>query len=404
MKALPLLIRGATVWDVEKSERRCEDVFIEEGVIRAVGESLSGELSADHTMRVIDATEMVLTPGLIDVHTHMGLWEEGYPEEEGSGNEMTHPVTPHLRVLDAINPEDPAFFEARRAGFTTVQILPGSANVIGGQGAVLKTSGHVVDQMVRRQPSGLKVAFGENPKNVYKGLKMSPSTRMAVASTLREAFIQAGNYRIKQEKKTRGEQDESAGVHVPERNLKTDIILDVLDRKLPLRVHAHRADDIATALRVAAEFGVKMTLEHGTEGFLVADLLAEKKVPVAFGPVLASRSKLELARQDIRHILPLWKAGVPISLITDHPVIPINFAMAQAAEVVRAGVDPEQVMKFLTLNAAAHLGFEDELGSISEGKRADLVLWSGDPFHYRTRVLATVIDGEVVYRAEGAGI
>lgn len=404
MKALPLLIRGATVWDVEKGDRRRGDVFIEEGLIRAVGESLSGELAADHTMRVIDAGDMVLTPGLIDVHTHMGLWEEGYPEEEGSGNEMTHPVTPHLRVLDAINPEDPAFSEALRAGFTTVQVLPGSANVIGGQGAILKTSGHVVDQMVRRQPSGLKVAFGENPKNVYKSQKTSPSTRMAVASTLREAFIQAANYRLKQEKKNRDDQGEPLGCHAPERNLKMDVILNVLDKKLPLRVHAHRADDIATALRIATEFGVKMTLEHGTEGFLVADLLADKKVPVAFGPVLASRSKLELAHLDIHHVLSLWKAGVPISLITDHPVIPIQFAMAQAAEVVRAGIAPEQVMRFLSLNAAAHLGLEDQLGSIAEGKLADVVLWSGDPFHYRTRVLATIIEGEVVYRAEGAGI
>lgn len=404
MKALPLLIRGATVWDVEKGERPGLDVFIEEGVIRAVGEELSGELAADHTMRVIDAEGMILTPGLIDVHTHIGLWEEGYPEEEGSGNEMTHPVTPHLRVLDAINPEDPAFADARRAGFTTVQVLPGSANVIGGQGAILKTSGLVVDQMLRRQPSGLKVAFGENPKNVYKGQKTSPSTRMAVASVLREAFIQAENYRIKRDKKARDEQSGTGEDRSAERNLKMEVLIDVLGRKLPLRVHAHRADDIATALRIATEFGVKMTLEHGTEGFVLADLLAGKKVPVAFGPVLASRSKLELARLDIHHILSLWKAGVSLSLITDHPVVPINFAMAQAAEVIRAGLAPEQVMKFLTINAAAHLGMADRLGSITEGKLADVVLWSGDPFHYRTRVLATVIEGEVVYRAEGAGI
>lgn len=404
MKALPLLIRGATLWDVEKGERHRLDVFVEEGVIRAIGEGLSGELAADHTMRVIDAGDMVLTPGLIDVHTHIGLWEEGYPEEEGSGNEMTHPVTPHLRVLDAINPEDPAFSEARRAGFTTVQVLPGSANVIGGQGAILKTSGHVVDQMIRRQPSGLKVAFGENPKNVYKGQKATPSTRMAVASTLRESFIQAENYRLKLKRKNREDQEGTGEERVSERNLKMEVILEVLEGKLPLRVHAHRADDIATALRIASEFGVKMTLEHGTEGFLVTDMLAGKKVPVAFGPVLASRSKLELARQDIRHVLSLWKAGVPVSLTTDHPVVPICFAMAQAAEVVRAGLAPEQVMKFITLNAAAHLGLEDQLGSIREGKLADMVLWSGDPFHYRTRVLATIIEGEVVYRAEGAGI
>lgn len=404
MRGLPLLVKGGTIWDVETGEQRRQDLFVEEGFIRELGKDLSTEISGETPMRVVDAAGMVITPGLIDVHTHLGLWEEGYPEEEGSGNEMTHPVTSQLRVLDAVNPADPAFAEAREAGFTTVQVLPGSANVIGGQGAILKTAGHVVDRMVRKQPSGLKVAFGENPKNVYKSQKTSPSTRMAVASVLRETLVQAENYRLKQIRKAREEEGHGTEPHPQERSLKTEIILEVLERKLPMRVHAHRADDIATAVRIASEFGIGMTLEHGTEGFLVADLLASHRIPVAFGPVLASRSKLELAQLDLRHALKLWKAGVPLSLTTDHPVVPIRFAMAQAVELVRAGMPPEQVMRLITCDAAVHLGMEDRIGSIREGKLADFVLWSGDPFHYRTQVLATFIEGDLVYRREGAGI
>lgn len=390
------LLRNGLLWDGRKKTRERVHLLVEKGRIAGLSTDLDSLIDDEGAYRVIDAEPFWITAGLIDVHTHLGLWEEGIPEDEGSGNEMTHPVTPHLRVIDAINPVDRAFAEARQAGVTTVQVLPGSANVIGGQGAVLKTVGTVVDAMVRLAPSAMKAAFGENPKNVYKAQKASPSTRMAVAATLREALLKARHYGEKLHR-----QDEDKGL---DRDVKAEALLPVLEGKLPLRVHAHRADDMMTALRIADEFGLKLTLEHGTEGLSIASVLKEKAIPVAYGPALSSRPKLELARLEIGDAARLHQAGVHLSLTTDHPVIPIRFALAQAAEAVRSGLDADAALEALTMNAAEHLGLDEELGSLEGGKRADLVLWTGDPFHYRTVAVATFIDGEMVHKDKGVAL
>ncbi|QTX33401.1 amidohydrolase [Aminithiophilus ramosus] len=389
-----ILLRNGLLCDPRRRTRERGHLLLDGGLV--VGR-LSDEEALDAEKRgchVIDAGPFWVTAGLIDVHTHLGLWEEGAPEEEGSGNEMTSPVTPHLRVVDAVNPADRAFSEARRAGVTTVQILPGSANVIGGQGAVVRTEGTVVDAMIRRAPSAMKAAFGENPKNVYRAQKAAPSTRMAVAATLREALLKARRYgeslQAKGKKGREGELD-----------VKSEALLSVLSGEVPLRVHAHRADDMMTALRIADEFGLSITLEHGTEGLRIAPILAGRAIPVAYGPALSSRPKLELAELEIGDAARLVAAGVRLSLTTDHPVIPIRFILAQASEAVRAGLDADDALAALTINAAEHLGLAETLGSLDEGKRADLVLWTGDPLHYRTVAAATFIDGKVVHKDRG---
>ncbi len=381
-----VFIRGARVYTMGKAGiLENADVLVRNGKILQVG-----EVSPRGNERVFFGEGLVVTPGLIDPHTHVGLWEEGYPESESSGNEATDPLTPQLRVLDAFNPADQAFEDARRAGVTTIQILPGSANVLGGEGVVVKTAGVLADSMVRRAPSGMKGAFGENPKNLYKSLKKYPSTRMAVAACMREAFTEARNYENAVRKALEKEEE-------PEKNLKHEALLRVLRREVPLRVHAHRCDDMATALRIAREFSLDCTLEHGTEGHLMASLLAEEKIPVAYGPVITSRCKLELKNRNVENLLVMLQAGVSLSLTTDHPVVPLEYLLLQGMLLRQSGMSALEVLQLLTVNPAAHLGLSHEIGSIEEGKRGDLVIWSGEPLEPLSKTVATIIDGDVAY-------
>ena len=380
-----LLVRGAAVWTAgPRGILENSDVLVRDGRIALLGPGLRGEDCEE-----LDGRGMVVTPGFIDVHTHVSLWEEGAPEAEGSGNEATNPVTPQLRVVDAINPRDRAFAEARAGGVTMVQILHGSANVVGGQGAVVRTLGDTVEDMLRLSPSGMKAAFGENPKNVYKGKNLWPSTRMAVAACLREALVGAGNYAAKAKAKN----------GVRERNLRDEALGAVLRREMPLRIHAHRADDILTGVRIAEEFGLDYTLEHCTEGFLIARVLAAKGARAAFGPAMTFRSKLELRESHIRHVVNLVRAGVSVALMTDHPVIPIGYLRNEAAETVREGLSEAEALGLVTRSAAAHLGLGARYGSLEEGKAGDLVLWSEPPFSTRAVAVATVVDGVVAHRA-----
>ncbi len=382
-----LLVRGASVWTAgSRGILERADVLVRDGLIAALEPDLRKEACEE-----LDGRGMVVTPGFIDVHTHVSLWEEGAPESEGSGNEATNPITPHLRVVDAINPWDRAFAEARAGGVTMVQILPGSANVVGGQGAVVRTLGDTVEDMVRWTPSGMKAAFGENPKNVYKGKNLWPSTRMAVAACLREALVGAENYAAKARAKTKD--------GVRERNLRDEALGALLRREMPLRMHAHRADDILTGIRIAEEFDLDYTLEHCTEGFLVSRILAAKGARAAFGPAMTFRSKLELRESHIRHVVELVRAGVPVALMTDHPVIPIGYLRNEAAETVREGLTEEEALNLVTRAAAAHLGLEARYGSLEEGKVGDLVLWSESPFSTKAVAVATVVDGVVAHRA-----
>lgn len=362
-------------------------VLIEAGKIAAVGADLSIPADAE----VIDARGGCVLPGIIDAHTHIGIFEEGIGFEGADGNEMTSPATPQLRALDAINPLDPAFAGAIAGGVTSLMVAPGSANVIGGQVLAMKTWGRVVDDMVLKEPLGLKVAFGENPKGVYSGQKKSPITRMAVAAILRENLISAANYLEKQEK-AKGDEEKA-----PERDLKLEALARVLRKEMPLRAHAHRADDIITAIRIAEEFGVNICIEHCTEGHLIADFLAEKGVPAIVGPTLGTRPKVELANTSFRTPGLLFRAGVKVALTSDHPVFPVQQLPIQAALAHKDGLPEEEALKAITINAAEIMGLSQRVGSLAPGKDADIVIFSGHPFHWRTQVVKTFVDGEIVY-------
>ena len=377
-----IAIRGATLWTVTDGVLDNGDILVLDGKISKIGSSVE----IPQGVPCIEACGRIVTPGLIDCHSHMGLWEEGYPEVEAGGNEKMNPLTPHLRALDGFDPADTSFLDARRSGITTAQILPGSANVIGGQGVVVKTIGISADEMARRHCSGMKAAFGENPRNRHGERGVMPSTRMSVAAMLRSILIDGENYG----KLLKRDPDAN-------RDLRLEGVLSVLNHEMPLRIHAHRADDILSGIRVAEEFNLEYTIEHCTEGNKIARILGEKKAIVAFGPFLIFKCKLELQGCAVENVIPIYRAGAHVSLTSDYPMIPISCLMIQAAQVVRAGIPKEEVFRFVTINPAEHIGMGDQLGSLEVGKIGDMVLWSGDPFESGSSPDMTVIDGKIVY-------
>lgn len=364
-------------------------ILVDAGKIIAVGSDVTIPPDAE----IIDTEGCYVTPGLIDAHTHIGAFEQGIPESFTDGNEMTDPVTPQLRILDSFTPQDTAFEDALSGGVTCVQTLPGSANVIGGQGAIIKTVGKIADEMVILHPSSMKAALGENPIGVYKEKKILPTTRMGNAACMREALVKVQNYMSKAE-----ESAEKGTFHA--RDLKWESLVPVLKGKLPLSIHAHRADDIATAIRICEEFGLKYSIEHCTEGHLIPEYLGNRQVKAAVGPTLSSKSKLELKNKSWETMKTLIDAGCHVCMITDHPVIPIEHLVVCAALAFKAGLSREDALKCITLNGAEHLGIQDRVGSIEKDKDADLVIWDGDPLDIRTNVNMTLINGEVVYRKE----
>lgn len=362
-------------------------ILIDAGKIVAVGSNMEIPAGAE----VINAQGKYVLPGIVDAHTHIGIFEEGIGFEGADGNEMTNPSTPQLRALDAINPLDKAFAGARAGGVTSLLVAPGSANVIGGQVLAMKTWGTVVDDMIIKEPLGLKIAFGENPKRVYSGQKKAPSTRMAVAAILRENLIAAENYRAKMEKAI-DDPDKA-----PERDLKMEILVRVLKKEIPLRAHAHRADDITTAIRIAEEFNVNICIEHCTEGHLIADYLASKGVSAIIGPTMGTRPKVELVNTSFKTPGILFRAGVKVALTSDHPVFPVQQLPIQAALAHKDGLPEEEALKAITINPAQIMGIADRVGSIEVGKDADIVIFNGHPFDWKTQVEKTLIDGEIVY-------
>ncbi len=362
-------------------------VLIDGGKVVAVGR----DLRAPEGARVIDAQGSVITPGLIDAHTHLGLDEQGVGVAGDDTNEAVEPIAPHLRALDGINLEDIAFDDARKAGITSSEVKPGSGNVIGGQCVVIKHTGIIVDQVVLRAPSGIKAAMGENPKFTYRPQKKSPSTRMATAALFREIFSKAQTYLEKR-------RAESEAGRPLERDLKLEAIGLVLEKKIPMRIHAHRADDIMTALRLRDEFGFEMSLEHCTEGHKVADELARRGVPAVVGPSMSGRYKVELRDKTFETPAILAAAGVKVAITTDHPVVPIHQLMTAAILAVKHGLSTDLALKAVTLHPAEVLGVADRVGSLDAGKDADLVIWSGDPLDLRSRVTLTMINGQVVYQ------
>lgn len=337
---------------------------------------------------VLDAAGGHILPGLVDAHCHLGMCGDGLGFEAEDDNESTDPCTPHLRALDGLNPLDRCFREAREAGVTTVLTGPGSGNPINGQGLAVKTIGRWAEEMVVLEPASLKLALGENPKTVYHERKETPMTRMGTAAIIRAQFSKALEYLDKQNKA-----DAEEDTDPPDFDPKLEALLPALRGEVPVHIHAHRADDIATAVRLAREFGLKLVVVHGTEAHLLPELLAREHIPVITGPILTDRSKPELANSTSANPALLDKAGVEIAICTDHPVIPIQHLTLCAAVAARSGLEPEEALKAITLNGARLAGVDHRVGSLTPGKDADVVVTSGHPLDWMSRVEHVFIDG-----------
>lgn len=393
-----LLVKNARILTMAGRDFENGYILADKGKIIRLGEDpAEGERLAaagGDAFDTVDAAGGFVVPGLIDAHCHVGMWEDAVGFEGDDGNEMTDPVTPHLRGIDGVYHSDRAFVEARESGVTVVVTGPGSANVIGGQFAALKTYGRSVDEMVLKEPVAMKVAFGENPKTVYHEKRQTPMTRMATAAILRESLMRAREYgQLLDDYEKDSENNDK-----PDYDMKLEALLRVLKGEIPLKAHAHRADDILTAIRIAKEFGVGITIEHCTEGHLITDLLLEEKVSVITGPFLTDRSKIELRNQSVKNPGILSKAGVKTSIMTDHPCTPIQYLSLCAAVAVKAGMDETEALKAITINAAEVTGISDRVGSLAPGKDADFAIFDGHPLELKSKVLYTVIDGRVVYQ------
>ncbi len=381
-----LAIKNVTMYTITDGVKLGNILVDETGRIAGLG-----DVDIPQDAVVVDGTGKILMPGLIDAHGHAGVYEEALGWEGSDGNEAVDPLTPYLRAVDALNPHDEGIKEALAAGVTAMCVLPGSANVIGGQGVIVHTYGNTVEDMVIGE-GGLKVAFGENPKRVYSGQKKSPSTRMATAGLLREQLVKAANYLAKQEK-AKSDPDKA-----PERDLKLEALARVLRKEIPLRAHAHRADDIMTALRIAEEFGVDIIIEHCTEGHKIAAELGRRGVKAVVGPTMTSRSKVEVRERSYATLRTLWEQGVEVAITMDHPVIHVQYLTISTALAVKAGLPKEEALKAVTINPARILGIADRYGSLEPGKYADMVLWSGDPLDIMSRVEQVFIHGQPVYQ------
>ena len=369
----------------EELERGC--LLLDGGKIAAIG----AELSAPEGAEVIDAGGRLVTPGCVEAHCHIGLDDEAMGWEGDDYNEIVDPITPQMRAIDSINPQDEAFAEAVRGGVTTACTGPGSANVVGGTFAVIKLCGKRVDKMVLKDPAAMKCAFGENPKACYgKNGGKAPMTRMGTAALLRELLFKAKRYR---EDKLTGKE--------PAFDMKLEAMLPVMAGEIPLKCHCHRADDILTAVRIAKEFGLQATLDHCTDGALIADELAEEGFPVFVGPSLGHKSKIELANKSFTTPGVLSRAGLRVSIITDAPVIPLQYLPMCAGLAVSSGMEREEAWKAITIHSAESLGVADRVGSLEVGKDADLVIWTADPLaQIGGEAYLTMIDGQVVYRKD----
>ena len=366
-----LAICGGKVYTMDGAPLEQGCILIEKGKIVAVGESLP----IPDGCEVFDATGKVVTPGLIDAHTHLGVYAEPTEWSAEDGNETSGPVTPAMDALDAINPADIAFDDALAGGVTSVMIAPGSANAIGGQCVVLKTARQAtVESMLLKRHAGLKIAFGENPRRVYGDKQKAPVTRMATAYLIRETLQKARDYLKKKGTKE----------FTPDFGM--DAVLKVLRHEMPLRAHAHRADDIMTALRIAREFDVEIVLDHCTEGHLIAEELARRQAKAAIGPQLITRAKMELKDKSYRTPAVLDAHGVQFALISDHPVVPNMFLSIYAGLAVRFGLSPLAALRAVTRDPAEMMGIADKVGMLAPERHADIVVWSGEPLEIASRV------------------
>ena len=382
-----LLIKNGHIKPMVGQELENGCVLIDDnGKIAAV----SAFIDAPEGATVIDAQGRLVTPGCVEAHCHIGLDNEGMGWEGHDYNEITDPVTPHMRAIDSINPMDEAFGLALQGGVTSACTGPGSANVVGGTFVAMKLSGIRVDKMIIKNPLAMKCAFGENPKRCYgQGAKKSPMTRMGTAAVLRELLFKAKRYL----------EDKEAGKN-PAFDMKLEAMIPVMKGEIPLKAHAHRADDILTSIRIAKEFGLNITLDHCTDGALIAGELAEEGRSAFVGPSLGSKTKIELRNKSFTTPKVLHEAGVPISIITDAPVIPLQYLPMCAGLAINSGLDYEEGWRAITINPAVQTGIGDRVGSLEVGKDGDVVIWTADPMvTLGAEAYTTIVDGKVVYQA-----
>lgn len=376
-----LLIQGGLVFTMETNEERFLDILIKDGKIIQI----STKIAPTERMRILDATGLKVYPGFIDAHSHIGISEEKKTSQGDETNEGTNPITPCIRAIDAINPMDSAFHNALAVGITGVMVGPGSSNPIGGQFAFIKTYGRRIDDMVVLAPAAMKFAFGENPMTNYGPNGNIPSTRMGIASLIREELTLAKQYF-----NGNGGQETFA----------MECYRDLFDGKIPMKAHVHRADDIFTAIRIADEFGLSLTLDHCTEGHLIAEEIAKSGHPAIVGPSLASRSKDEVSLSDFKTPGKLEKAGVLVALTTDHPVSRIQYLPLCAALAVKEGMSKWGALRAITIDAARICRVDHRVGSLKVGKDGDLAIYNGNPLEIASSVKYTIINGKVVWQAK----
>lgn len=379
----------------KKQEYRNGFIGIEDGKIVQMGEmeELGKVPVKDEQTDVIDAGGRLIMPGIIEAHCHMGITEEKKGMEGDDCNENVQPITPYLRAIDAINSMDAAFDDAVRAGITSAMIGPGSSNVVGGQFAFVKTKGRRIDDLVVLAPAAMKIAFGENPKVNFSGQGKMPVTRMAIAGMLREELFKAKQY-IEKRKKAEKEGERF------EKDFRYECWIPVFEGKIPLKAHVHRVDDIFTAIRIGKEFGLKMTLDHCSEGHLIAEELAKEGFPAIVGPDLSSRSKIEVQNVAFKTAGILSAAGVKVAVTTDHPVSLIQSLPICAGLCVKSGMDEDEALRAITIHAAQICNVADRVGSLEVGKDADIVIFDGNPLEVSSEVFYTLIDGEIAYCRE----
>ncbi len=384
---MALLLKGATVYPITSKPEKL-DVLIENSKIKKIGKTIK-----ESNAEILDVSGKFVFPGFVDAHSHLGLFEEGVGYYYQDGNEATDPLTPDVKVIDAFNPQDPAIERSLSGGVVTVMVLPGSANPVGGQGAIFKLRNtKVVDEMLVKDSAGLKMATGENPKRVYGEMfKKAPGTRLGTAAIIRGYLIKVRSY---MEKKKQAEKEEKPFTEV---DPKMEIGARVLDKQIPARIHAHRLDDILTAVRLSKEFDFDLVVEHATESYKIADFIKAKGVPVVIGPIFGFRTKLEVKDMSYESPRILSEKGILTAMMCDHPVVHHEHANVQLGTALRYGAKEEDLLKMVTISPAKILGLEDRLGSIEEGKDADIAIWSGHPFDLRSCVERVIIEGDTVF-------
>lgn len=367
------LFKHGTIYPITSPPITNCDILVDDKIL-----SIGTNIPVAKDTTVIDCTGKYIFPGFIDVHTHMGLYDEGTGWAGNDANETSHVASPHIRAIDGINPLDIAFKDAIHAGITTVHVMPGSGNVIGGTTCVIKTCGKTITDMLVKEPAGLKIAFGENPKKVHSFGNKNSMTRMGIMGVLRDTFHRA--------------------IHSPDiSNLQTLSIIKALNKEIPIRVHAHRSDDIYSAIRLADEFDLDLRIEHCTEGHLIVDSLTNRNLQVSVGPTLTRRSKVELKNKTWNTYTTLTNYGIDVSITTDHPYTPIQYLNICAAIAMREGLSEQKALEGITILPAKNLGIDKNVGSLEVGKDADMVVWSHHPFHFISKPQLTMIYGEILF-------